>query len=92
MSEHQKLQERRKKEYEKIKAPYAHLRQAIINDETLEQTKKALKKFETDKKLRATALQFNPRLVEWMNLAEDRIKRWERGHPKPDPEPEPEEE
>lgn len=89
MSEHQKLQEKRRKDYETIKVPYAHLKQVITGDETLEQTKVALEKFKTNKKLKAAALRFNPNLQRWLNVARDRIIRWERDHPKPEPEPEP---
>lgn len=87
MSEHQKLQEKRKEDYETIKVHYTHLRQVIVNDETLEQTKKALKKFKTNKKLKAAGLRFNPTLQRWLTVAEGRIARWERDHPELETEP-----
>jgi len=89
MSEHQKRQEARRKDYEIIKDDYAHLKQVIVNDETLAQTKAALEKFKTNKKLEATGIRFNPALPRWLNVARDRIIRWERDHPEPEPEPEP---
>ncbi|MHA1286240.1 MAG: hypothetical protein ACTSPB_02430 [Candidatus Thorarchaeota archaeon] len=88
MSEHQKRQEARRKDYELIKEIYAHLKQVIIDDETYEQTKKSLQKFKTSKKLRDAGVRFNPGLQRIMNLAQHRIARWERDHPAPEKKPE----
>lgn len=85
MSEHQKRQEKRREDYETIKVHYTHLKQVIINDETLEQTKKALEKFKTNKKMKAAGLRFNPALQRWLNIAEGRIARWKKGHPELEP-------
>lgn len=88
-AEHQKLQALRRKAYEVIEVHYAHLKQVIISDETLEQTKAAMKKFNTNKRIRAAGFQFNPGLQRWLHIARDRILVWERNHPKPKPEPKP---
>lgn len=88
MSEHQKRQEARRKDYEMIEVTYRHLKQAIVGDETLEQTKAALEEFKTNEELKAAGLRFNPALKRWLNVARDRIIRWERDNP-PEPEPKP---
>lgn len=89
LTEHQKLQEARRKDFEMIEVSYRYLKQVIVGDETLEQTKAALEEFKTNKELKAAGLRFNPNLARWLNVARDRIIRWERDHPEPESEPEP---
>jgi len=77
MSEHQKVQKRRKELYEEIEEVFSKMKQKIIDEDTYKQVKQAFQEFKENRELRGKIREFYPKALDWVQIIENRLKHWE---------------